>query len=144
MQTLEWMAPEIVEGGVYTTAADVYSIGIVVWECLTQQLPYVTPEGDCHPRTWLTRLLKDGLLPCCEQLVPAMQHVLQGVWERDPRARAPLGALLTALEAHMKAQVTDSRLGTRVLASRVSLHATSSESGVVTMEVGTSRNRDCW
>jgi serine/threonine protein kinase len=35
-----WLAPEVVQGGTATAAADVYSFGIVLWELLSLQLPW--------------------------------------------------------------------------------------------------------
>lgn len=35
-----WCAPEIMKGEPYTEKADVFSLGIVLWEILTRQLPY--------------------------------------------------------------------------------------------------------
>jgi len=37
---LHWMAPEVIRERGYSKAADVYSLGVVVWEILTQQEPY--------------------------------------------------------------------------------------------------------
>jgi serine/threonine protein kinase len=34
------MAPEVLTGNVYSESADVYSMGIVLWEMLTGQCPY--------------------------------------------------------------------------------------------------------
>lgn len=35
-----WCSPEIMKGDAYTEKADVFSMGIVMWELLTQKLPY--------------------------------------------------------------------------------------------------------
>ncbi len=38
--TFLWMAPEVAEGKEYTSKADVYSYGIIMYEILTRQEPY--------------------------------------------------------------------------------------------------------
>jgi len=38
--TTHWMAPEILRCEDYTEAADVYSYGTILWECLTGYIPY--------------------------------------------------------------------------------------------------------
>lgn len=38
--TPNWMAPEICRGENYTDKADVYSFGLIVWEIVTNQVPY--------------------------------------------------------------------------------------------------------
>ncbi|CAD8166913.1 unnamed protein product [Paramecium pentaurelia] len=38
--TPHWMAPEIMRGESYQEKADVYSFGMILWEIITQQIPY--------------------------------------------------------------------------------------------------------
>ncbi|KAH9104772.1 hypothetical protein AeMF1_019278 [Aphanomyces euteiches] len=38
--TFRWMAPEVVQDQRYTTAADIYSFGVVLSEFDTHQIPY--------------------------------------------------------------------------------------------------------
>lgn len=39
--TPHWMAPEILRGEKYTEAADVYSFGVIIWEMITGDIPYM-------------------------------------------------------------------------------------------------------
>lgn len=48
--TWQWMAPEVVapwdkRGAVYTEKADVYSFGIVMWECAAREVPFKQYDG---------------------------------------------------------------------------------------------------
>lgn len=38
--TPHWMAPEILRGEKYTSAADVYSFGAILWEMLVSDIPF--------------------------------------------------------------------------------------------------------
>lgn len=38
--TLPWMAPELFQGHAQTPSADVYSLGMVLWEIISRQLPF--------------------------------------------------------------------------------------------------------
>jgi serine/threonine protein kinase len=39
--TPHWMAPEILRGEKYEEAADVYSFGVILWEMMTGEIPYM-------------------------------------------------------------------------------------------------------
>lgn len=53
-----WCAPEVLQGGEGSRAADVYSFGIVLWEMLTWELPY--KEVGIHP--WMVRWQRNAML----------------------------------------------------------------------------------
>ena len=52
--TLRWMAPECLDGGRSSKAADVYALGITIWEVsvafdMTSPELYIEPRFDWHP-----------------------------------------------------------------------------------------------
>ncbi|CAN9511368.1 unnamed protein product [Ophioblennius macclurei] len=83
------------------TCFDVYSFGIVIWEILAQQKPYV----GCSLTTVLLQV-SEGKRPCekmipdqrpseCEQMIVEMKHC----WNQDPRKRPPFSEMVRRTEA---------------------------------------------
>ena len=38
--TVQWMAPEVLTGQAYSESADIFSLGVIIWETLTGRCPY--------------------------------------------------------------------------------------------------------
>ncbi|CAI2185621.1 2041_t:CDS:2 [Funneliformis geosporum] len=56
---IPYMAPEIFQGQKYTTASDIYSFGMIMWECMTGRRPFWDRAHD----TELILDICDGLRP---------------------------------------------------------------------------------
>ena len=59
-----YMAPEQVEGKEVTGAADIYALGVVLYEMVTGRLPFV---GDTPLSTAVMRLREDPVTPCAHR-----------------------------------------------------------------------------
>jgi streptogramin lyase len=96
--TVEYMSPEQWRGGRVGPAADVYSLGCVLYESLTGVAPYARREGDAEPE------LPEGLDAVIERAVA-----------KDPGERyASAGALIEAARERQG----DPPAATRVLSER--------------------------
>ena len=106
--TLAYMAPEQAEGLQVTAQADLYALGLVIYEALSGTNPVrgrtaaatVRRVGERLPR--LERLRRDLAIDLCVAIDRAV--------DPDPRARGKVTALRTALRAHT--QVVDEHPGT--------------------------------
>ena len=95
--TPAYIAPELIDGGDATAAADLYSFGVVLYEMLSGKLPFV---GTTAVATALARL--HGPPPPLSVVVPAIDPVLISIVEAclmlDPEARSDAATpLLRAL-----------------------------------------------
>lgn len=108
--TVDYMAPELIEGLPFDARADVYSFGCMAYKCLTNQLPYRRETRAAammaHLNATIPRpsAIVAGIPPAADRLV---EHALQ----KDP-ARRPhsAGALMRSAVAQMTAgdQATES------------------------------------
>lgn len=44
--SVAWMSPECLRGEVVNKQANVYSFGVVMWECWTRQRPWANLQGE--------------------------------------------------------------------------------------------------
>ncbi|XP_057302388.1 putative insulin-like peptide receptor [Hydractinia symbiolongicarpus] len=92
---VRWMAPESLRDGLFTTASDVWSFGVVLWEIVTLGAqPY---QGKSNEEV-LHFVLNDGLLdypPDCDK---QMREFMELCWQRDPKNRPSFLEIIRLLE----------------------------------------------
>ena len=82
--TPRWMAPEIFESTNYTNKVDIYSYGIVMWEMLTNDVPF---KG-MTPIQIAFKITKDNSRPEFPPNAPRpLKSLIQKCWDRDPNKR---------------------------------------------------------
>ena len=99
-----YMAPEQVEGGEVGPAADLYALGVVLYEMVTGVLPYV---GETPLATAAKRLKGPPLSPTTHvpDLDPAWEGAILRCLEREPAARfAQTGDLPAALRGERRGE----------------------------------------
>ncbi|OHT12179.1 hypothetical protein TRFO_18190 [Tritrichomonas foetus] len=87
--TPNWMAPEMFEDDNYTEKIDVYSYGMILYEMLTEKLPFKGLEP--------VRIMMDvfgGQRPIIPQNCPKPLHqLIESCWEQDPTKRPSFEAI---------------------------------------------------
>jgi serine/threonine protein kinase len=98
--TPDYIAPEVVRGGIPTPLSDLYGIGIVLYEAVTG----ATPFGGGGSTKIMARHLVEAVVPpalrCPERGIPVQfERVIMRALEKDPKARFPSAeAFAQALE----------------------------------------------
>ena len=81
---VSYMAPEILQGKEYTTASDIYSFGIIMWELMTGRKPF----WDQNDNVELMIKIRDGLRPPIITNAPKDYiELMQECWDYDPNKR---------------------------------------------------------
>eukprot|EP00927_Polykrikos_kofoidii_P046651 TRINITY_DN40818_c0_g1_i1.p1 TRINITY_DN40818_c0_g1~~TRINITY_DN40818_c0_g1_i1.p1 ORF type:complete len:817 (+),score=138.91 TRINITY_DN40818_c0_g1_i1:103-2451(+) len=101
---INWLAPEVLRGGTPTEAADVYGVGLLLWEMLYRTIPY----GDYSIAQIIgavgygTRCLQCPASPLASTETSFLHEVVQRCARRDPTTRPRVSTLLTSLQEAAK------------------------------------------
>lgn len=100
--TVQYYAPEQAQGEIVTPAADVYALGIVMYEMLTGRTPF---DGDT-PVAVAMQHIQDAPIPPSQynpNIPPALENIILRCLEKVPEMRYRNGSVLAqALEAFME------------------------------------------
>lgn len=100
--TIEYMAPELHSLESPTAAADIYALGIIMWEVCAQALPYRDLPNLRNPAVQVPGLVVSGKRPTMEALpadIPAaLKQLMQDCWAGKPEARPTAAAVLSRLQ----------------------------------------------
>ena len=96
--TPQWMAPEVLQAEPYDAAADVYALGIVLWEVATRRCPY-DDSPDLAGVALAMRVVRDGLRPSIpEGSDRGLMGLAKACWASDAAARPSAAQALEHLE----------------------------------------------
>eukprot|EP00051_Salpingoeca_urceolata_P021302 m.331720 g.331720 ORF g.331720 m.331720 type:complete len:1327 (-) comp19773_c0_seq4:213-4193(-) len=96
MLPIRWLAPECVMDGVFTSATDMYSFGVLLWEIFSfGQLPWPSLSND----QVIENLSRGNKVMQPPHGCPrGIHNVMVLCWKRDPRARPTAAAAKSLLE----------------------------------------------
>jgi serine/threonine protein kinase len=92
-----WLAPEVMMGKDYGPSADVYSLGIVLWEIVTGREPYA--EFNFQLSSMLEDQILLGLRPTLPDSCPEFfAAVVRRCWHRVPSQRPSANEIMPMLD----------------------------------------------
>jgi len=99
-----WCAPEVMRGLPYTEKADIFSMGILLWELASRQLPY--SEFEVSKSRFVSQFedaILDGLRPTIPIDCPEfMAALIVDCWKEDPDLRPPIEEISRVLARSLK------------------------------------------
>lgn len=97
--TVHYLSPEQAEGLEVGPESDIYSVGVILYECLTGRVPF---EGETAVAVALKQLSEQPPAPSVwnPDVSPALDAVVMTALRREPRERFPdAGSFIAALDA---------------------------------------------
>ncbi|GAA0166216.1 non-receptor serine/threonine protein kinase [Lithospermum erythrorhizon] len=94
--TLNYMAPEVLDGKPYNRKCDVYSFGICLWETYCCDLPYADLSFAEISSAVVRQNLRPEIPRCCPS---SLANVMRKCWDTNPDRRPDMDEVVKLLEA---------------------------------------------
>lgn len=90
---IKWMAPESLKDKEFSTASDVWSFGVLMWEMYH---PNETPYGEIDIFSLLINIAQGMRLPVPKPYPPTVARIMKACWHQNP-AKRPSFLLISSL-----------------------------------------------
>jgi len=91
---ISYMAPEILQGKEYTTASDIYSFGMIMWELIMGRMPFWDQNNDIG---LIIKICKNFRPPIIKNTPKGYNELMQECWDSDPNKRPTTSDILEKL-----------------------------------------------
>jgi len=92
--TPSWSAPEILRSERYTEKVDIYSFGIVLWECITREDPYMGMAPYQVVIAVGTKSMRPVIPPGCP---PTWSTLMRECWQEDAEGRPSFDEIMNKI-----------------------------------------------
>ena len=136
--SVQYMSPEQARGNEVTTASDIYSLGLVMYEMLTGTRPF---GGDSAAAVAMARLTTDVPLPSAVRadVPPGMDAIVRKATARDPAQRFGSAAAMSDAIGRFLSGASLSNLGSAAGAAGVAAGAAAAAGGAAVGAAGAGR-----
>jgi len=94
-----WMAPELFGASPsYSTASDVYSLGMLLWEMVTRKIPFAQATNGQVLEKWISEGKRETLPESCPQ---GLATIIEDCWAQAPKKRPSLDVIILRLNTLM-------------------------------------------
>lgn len=109
--TYRWMAPEVIRHDSYSSNADVYSFGIVLWQLITREIPFatLTPVQTAYA-------VAEGYRPEIPSSMPSsLKSIIECCWDHDSKKRPSFTYIAMALAEYAKMAFNPAHVGAQTV-----------------------------
>lgn len=109
--TYRYMAPEVIRHESYSSNADVYSFGIVLWQLITREVPFATMTP-----IQAAFAVAEGRRPEIPPSTPQrLQEIMTACWDQDSQKRPSFTYIAMALADYARLAFSPANVGAQTL-----------------------------
>lgn len=131
--TYRYMAPEVIRHESYSSNADVYSFGIVLWQLITREVPFATMTP-----IQAAFAVAEGRRPEIHPSTPApLQDIITACWDQDSQKRPSFTYIGMALADYARMAFSPANVGAQTLQIANEMLATVEGNSTVNVDFST-------
>ncbi|KAK8843178.1 hypothetical protein M9Y10_025375 [Tritrichomonas musculus] len=107
--TSVYMAPEVITSTNYNEKADVYSFAIIMYEVITDSIPFpLYQEGKMTPFQFTSKVVHDNYRPnFTVPIKDSLQNLIEKCWSNDPKERPNFEEIFNKLAFNVEESIND-------------------------------------
>ena len=127
------MAPEVIRHESYSSNADVYSFGIVLWQLITREVPFATMTP-----IQAAFAVAQGIRPEIPELTPSLlKEIICACWDQDSHKRPSFTYIAMALADYVRMAFSPANVGAQTLQIANEMLATVEGNSTVNVDYST-------
>lgn len=100
--TLRWIAPEVIEGSGHSKESDVYTLGLVLWELASRDIPFSGSHVEALIKSWILDGKQEEILKFSADCLEGYKKLILRCWTRQPEERPVAAQAVKSLKRAME------------------------------------------